>query len=132
MAIVKLAPGQAVLVAAVKEGDHPDQGLPPGEVPVDPGYGVDVGLGPIKPSHPIVLPPGGIPTHPIELPPPEPVDPAYGIDEDQGYLKPSHPIALPGKPELGWELKTVWSPVTGWIVVAVPTGEHVTPSKTRR
>lgn len=30
------------------------------------------------------------------------------------------------KPLVEW--KTAWSPSTGWIVVGVPTGEHVTPS----
>lgn len=29
-------------------------------------------------------------------------------------------------PKIEW--KTAWSPTTGWIVVGVPTGEHVTPS----
>lgn len=31
-------------------------------------------------------------------------------------------------PKVEW--KTAWSPSTGWIVVGVPTGEHVTPSTT--
>lgn len=72
------------------------------------------------------------PSHPIALP----GDPWWGAD-----LKPTHPIFLPGMP--GWPetppdggggelpLKPViaWTPETGWVVVYVPTGEHVTPSK---
>ena len=97
------------------------------EQPVDPGYGIDLGLGYLRPSHPIVLPPPVIP--PTE--PPAPVDPAWGIDEDQGYVRPEHPICLPPapKPELKWELKTAWTPTTGWVVVAIPTGPIATPSK---
>jgi hypothetical protein len=138
MAIVKLKAGETVLVSAVIPGLAPGGGPMPGggapvdpgygvpEKPVDPGYGVDVGLGFLRPTHPIVLPPPVPPTTP-------PVDPIYGIDEDVGYVKPSHPIVLPppapGKPAVEWELKVAWTPVTGWIVVGVPTGEHVTPSK---
>lgn len=146
MAIVRLKAGEAVLVAAVADV-YPDQGLPtpqppiepPTEPPpVDPGYGIDCGCGSIRPEHPIVLPPGEttpppIPTHPIELPPPElpPVDPGYGIDIDIGYVRPEHPIYLPGTPDPvpNWELKVGWTETTGWIVVAVPTGPHPTPSK---
>ena len=64
-----------------------------------------------------------------------PVDPDYGIDEEIGWVKPEHPIYVPGPPVEGtdpapnWELKVGWTEMTGWIVVAVPTGEHVTPSK---
>lgn len=133
---VKLNPGDALLVTSATPVDPgygvPDTPKPPTEPPppVDPGYGIDAGLGWLRPTHPIA--PGGpppVPTHPIELPPPAPVDPAYGIDADQGYLRPTHPIVLPGKPELKWELVTAWTPVTGWIVVAVPKGPIATPSK---
>jgi hypothetical protein len=124
--IVKLKAGETALVAAVREGDKPDQGLPPPEKPVDPGYGIDLGLGYLRPTHPIVLPPPVTP--PTE--PPAPVDPAYGIDIDQGYVRPEHPIVLP-PPDIvpGWKLTTAWTPVTGWVVVAVPTGPIATPSK---
>ena len=133
MAVVKLKAGETVIVAAVDPNLEIGGGpMPGGDAPVDPGYGIDIGMGGIKPSHPIVLPPGGIPTHPIVLPPPAPVDPAYGIDADQGYLKPSHPIVLPGKPELKWELKVAWTPVTGWVVVAIPTGPVPTPSGAKK
>jgi hypothetical protein len=71
---------------------HPDQGLPEGEGPVDPGYGVGIG----SPSHPIVLPPlpgvwppPGKPALPIALPPGVPSHPIY----IEGT--PEHPIALP-------------------------------------
>jgi hypothetical protein len=129
MAVVRLKAGESVLVAAAHGDEKPDHELPKPEQPVDPGYGIDLGLGYLRPTHPIVIPPGGIPTHPIELPPPAPVDPAYGIDADQGYLRPTHPIVLPGKPELKWELKTAWTESTGWVVVAVPIGPTPTPSR---
>lgn len=128
MAVVKLKAGETVLVAAVKPGDKPDQGLPKPEAPVDPGYGIDLGLGYLRPTHPIVLPP------PV-TPPTTPVDPEYGVDEDIGYVRPEHPIVLPPttppSPVQNWELKTAWTPATGWVVVAVPTGNVPTPSKKR-
>jgi hypothetical protein len=134
MAIVKLKAGETVLVAAVDPALHPDQGLPKPEAPVDPGYGIDLGLGiwgptDPRPTNPIVLPP------PVEVTPPpvDPVDPGYGIDVDAGYTRPTHPIVLPppapGKPAIEWKLVTAWTPVTGWIVVAVPTGNVPTPSR---
>jgi hypothetical protein len=134
MAAIKLKPGETVVVAAINPDLYPDQGLPtpqpptqPG-APVDPGYGIDLGLGFLRPTHPIVLPP------PV-TPPTTPVDPSYGVDEDIGYVRPEHPIVLPppvaGKPEIEWELKTAWTPVSGWVVVAVPTGNVPTPSKRR-
>lgn len=138
MTIVKLQAGETVIVSATILGQGPDQGLPIPSPPVDPGYGIDLGLGSLRPTHPIA--PGGPPprpTHPIVLPDPTPppVDPGYGIDEDVGFVKPSHPIVLPGDPATpaaAWELTTAWTPATGWVVVAVPTGEHVTPSAQRR
>ena len=131
MPIVKLKAGETVLVAAVDPSLEIGGGpvIPPEAPPVDPGYGIDLGLGYLRPTHPIVLPPPVPPTTP-------PVDPEYGIDEDLGYLRPTHPIVLPppekpGGPGAGWELKVAWTPVTGWVVVAIPTGEHATPSKRR-
>jgi len=71
---------------------QPDQGLPPVQGPVDPGYGVP--LPPIV-SHPIA--PGGGPTHPI-APPTYPVDPDYGIPTAPGVWpqppRPEHPDHL--------------------------------------
>jgi hypothetical protein len=107
-----------------------------GDQPVDPGYGIDLGLGiwgptDPRPTNPIVLPP----PVPVDPPPTEPVDPGYGIDVDAGYTRPTHPIVLPppaqGRPPGNWELKVAWTPVTGWVVVAIPTGEHPTPSRRR-
>lgn len=58
--------------------------------------------------------------------------------------RPNPPIAFPpgwiggvppggggggGEQEPPFEVKVGWTPETGWIVVYVPTGEHVTPSK---
>lgn len=130
--IVKLKAGESALVAAVNPdlviggGPMPGGPTPAPTPPVDPGYGIDVGLGWLRPTHPIVLPPPVEPTTP-------PVDPEYGIDEDIGYVRPEHPIVLPptppGKPAINWELHTAWTPVTGWIVVGIPTGNVPTPSK---
>jgi hypothetical protein len=143
MSIVKLKPGEVVIVSA-GDPNRPDQGLPKPEAPVDPGYGVDLGLGwlhpahpiapggqPPRPTHPIVKP--GEPTHPIVLPPEGPVDPGWGIDEDAGYNRPDNTLPQPMPPEYvpNWEVKTAWTPATGWIVVAVPTGNVPTPSKKR-
>jgi hypothetical protein len=130
MTTVRLKPGESAVVVAQRSDFAPDHGLPtpqPPTAPVDPGYGIDLGLGWLKPTHPIVTPP------PVEPPtePPAPVDPTWGIDEDQGYVRPEHPIVLPPppKPELKWELHTAWTPTTGWVVVAVPTGNVPTPSR---
>jgi hypothetical protein len=98
---------------------HPDQGLPDGEGPVDPDYGIgeehpDQGLPPMGGLHPdqgLPRPPPGVwppltPTHPIAPTPPGvppgtiwppvfPVDPGYGVGierPDQG-LPPT-----PGQP----------------------------------
>jgi hypothetical protein len=135
--ILKLSAGDTVLVSAIDPslgiGGGP---MPGGGAPVDPGYGIDLGLGiwgptDPRPTPPIVLPPPVTPP----TPPTDPVDPGYGIDIDVGYVRPEHPIVLPptppGKPPVQWELKTAWTPVTGWIVVAIPTGEHATPAKKR-
>jgi hypothetical protein len=139
MPIIKLKAGETVLVAAVNPdlviGGGP---MPGGGGPVDPGYGIDIGLG--VPSHPIVLPPD--PTQPL------PIDPGWsgGVappGQEGGAPKPTHPIVLPPPGEIpppieppttptpGWEVKIAWTPTTGWVVVAVPTGPHVTPSKKR-
>jgi hypothetical protein len=126
---------------------------PPGTTPPppteanDPWYGIDLGLGYLRPTHPIA--PGGTeppvdpgygidegtgwcrPNHDLPVPPP-PVDPAWGIDEILGVLKPDNTLPVPPDqaPEgPHWEIKTAWTPQAGWIVVAVPTGVHATPSK---
>jgi hypothetical protein len=135
MAIIKLKAGESVLVAAVDPNLSIGGGpMPGGGAPVDPGYGIDIGLG--VPSHPIVLPPD--PTQPL---PPSGAHPDHTLPGDLPH--PEHPIVLPPPGEIpppieppttptpGWEVKVAWTPVTGWVVVAIPTGEHVTPSKRR-
>jgi hypothetical protein len=119
--------GETVITVGVSN-EYIDQGPPPyGEKPVDPGYGIDLGLGP---AHPIVLPPD--PTVPLP-----PVDPDYSIPiehPDQGLPPasgtpgtPTHPIVTPpAGPQ--WKVMTAWTPRLGWVVVAVPVGEHPTPS----
>jgi len=102
--------------------------------PGGPPPGIWGGGGVPMPTPPIYLPPGFIPglkpEHPIYLPPSiwGPTDP-----------RPSHPIVLPPpgseeKPEVleNWDVKTYWSPATGWGVAIVPSESHPgtpTPSK---
>jgi hypothetical protein len=76
-------------------------------VPTPPIYLPPGSLPGLKPEHPIYIPPSiwpspGVPTHPIVIPPP------------------------PEKPEVleNWEVKTAWSPTTGWLIAIVPTEEH--------
>jgi hypothetical protein len=137
MATIRLKPGETCVVVAqdpsLEIGGGPMPGGPPPTLPppVDPGYGIDLGLGYLRPTHPIVLPPPVTP--PTE--PTEPVDPGYGIDEDIGYVRPSHPIVLPPipeMPELKWELKTAWTPTTGWVVVAIPAEGTLVPTPSKR
>jgi hypothetical protein len=162
MPVIKLKPGEVVIVSAgdpsrpdnTLPGQQPgvDNTLPGQEQPVDPGYGVDLGLGWLRPSQPIYNP--ARPDNTLPLPPTGPVDPSWGIDADIGYERPTNPIYNPARPDntlpggqggqvdntlpevpvpelpdVEWEIKTAWTPATGWIVVAVPTGETVTPSK---
>jgi hypothetical protein len=107
-------------------GHRPDQGLPDGEGPVDPDYGIgsehpDQGLPPLGlgPDNGLPKPPAGVwppltPSHPIQPAPPGtlpgtiwppvwPVDPGYGVGierPDQGLPgSPGHPDqGLPGAP----------------------------------
>jgi hypothetical protein len=151
MAVIKLKPGETVIVAAVDPslviGGGP---MPGGEAPVDPWYGIDLGLGYLRPDNTLPQPerpappvdPGyGVdedtgwvhPDHELPVPLP-PVDPAWGIDEDLGYLRPDNSLPVPPnqKPDgPSWEVKVAWTPTTGWVVVAIPTGAHPTPSKKR-
>jgi len=72
-----------------------------------------------RPTPPIYLPPGtipGTPEHPIFIPPGSP-----GV--------PAHPIVLPPSPEPpqvleNWEVKTFWTPSSGWAVAIVPSEAH--------
>lgn len=90
-------------------GNYPDAGFPGPQ----PG-------GPVYPSHPIFYPP-------VIWDPSRPANPIVNPGD------PNHPgEGQPGNgqgervPKIEW--KTAWSPSTGWIVVGIPTGEHVTPS----
>jgi len=74
---------------------YPDQGLP-GQPPVRPSHPIVVppgSLGPGTPTHPIVIPPAPIyPSHPIVIPP-DTIEP--GVPTQPIYIPPvpSHPIA---------------------------------------
>lgn len=107
-------------------GNYPDAGFP-GPQPGGPigtwgGSGVgnypDAGFpgpqpgGPVRPTHPIYYPP-------VIWPGPGPLP---GIDNTLPGQQPEGDR----QPKVEW--KSAWSPTTGWIVVGVPTGEHVTPS----
>lgn len=109
----------AVITQVYLPGYHPEHPieLPPegGEQPPEPGGPSDA-----HPAHPIYYPdahpdhtlPGDLPhpAHPIVLPP-----------ADGGP-----PPEIPTVP--GYDQKVGWTEDTGWVVVYVPTGEHVTPS----
>lgn len=118
------------------EGDHPEHPIviiPPGAIDgVHPEHPIVIPptiWGPTdpRPSHPIVIPPDtipGFPAHPIVIPPGEP-----GV--------PAHPIVIPPdeppKPLENWDVKTYWTPVSGWGVAIVPSEEHPgTPTPSRR
>jgi len=73
----------------------PPLGFWGGVAPPQVGYPLPPVAG--TPGHPIVLPPPGQPAHPIVIPPDE-----------------------PGAPERKFEVKTVWTAQTGWVVVAIP------------
>jgi hypothetical protein len=96
-----------------------------------------VTLGDAHPEHPIVLPPdGGEGPEEPEPPIDEGAHPAHPIYYPDAH--PEHPIVLPptdgGEPEEppetpGFEAKVGWTEETGWVVVFVPTGDHVVPSR---
>lgn len=156
MAVIKLKAGETVIVAAVDSSLKPDQGLPTPQPPPteanDPWYGIDLGLGYLRPDN--TLPQPERPAPPVDpgygvdedtgwvhpdntLPPPEiPADPNYDIDEILGYLRPDNTLPVPPDqpaPEgPHWEVKVAWTPTTGWVVVAIPTGLHPTPSKGKK
>lgn len=94
---------------------YPDQGLP-GPQP--------------HPEHPIVIPPGslapGIPSHPIYWP----IEPTHPIAPGGQPPTPTHPIVIPGDDEANpkFEVKTAWTPSTGWIVVVVPGADTTVPT----
>lgn len=114
--------------------------------------GLGVGGGPVTPpaypAHPIapggehpahpIAPGGERPSHPIYWPaPPRPEQPIYlppGIwpqPPDPNAPRPEHPIVIPPPPGTDGpplEVKVVWTPVTGWAVILVPTVEHPAPA----
>src|SRR3954471_21996594 len=104
---------------------YPDQGLPGQQPGIWGGGGVgdyiDAGFPGPQPGRP------GRPTHPIYWPPVI-WDPSRPTNPIVNPGDPDHPGAgQPDRtPKIEW--KTAWSPTTGWVVVGVPTGEHVTPS----
>ena len=100
--------------------------------------GLSVGGGPIIPDTPPVIPPGGgkppIPIFPIWGPPGIDFPGIPGYPPVAGHPLPIPPPPIdpgkPGGPIAGWDLKTAWTPTTGWIVVLVPDEALVpTPSK---
>lgn len=122
-------------------GYHPPGGDhiwgPPGPWPTPPIH-MPPGQGGGNPPG-IWGPPGPWPTPPIHLPPdsikpPIPLPPGIWPNPPEGTAPiPEHPIVIPppeGSPPNtpALEVKTLWSAQTGWVVVLVPTGEHVAPS----
>lgn len=121
---------------------YPDQGLPRPPLGtwggVRPPY-VDIG-GPGPQPYPGQGLPGNQPYPDQGLPgqQPRPTHPIFYPPVIWDPSRPSNPIVNPGDPDnpgagQGGQLpqiewKSAWSPSTGWIVVGVPTGEHVTPS----
>jgi len=119
-------------------------------IPIDPGASV---------TPPIYYPPPpypGVPAHPIYIPPPVvgggpiqpqvPVDPGYsppwarpqpGVPTHPIYTPPPEVDGGPVEPPGGWKVgpggkaiwKAVWVPNIGWVVAAVPIGEHTAPSE---
>lgn len=104
---------------------HPDQGLPGGEGPTDPDYGVDEGAGPDQGLPELPDPPPGIwpPLTPEQ--PWRPIDPGFGHGgrpprPDQGLPRPG----VGGRPDQGlpgaggehpehpiFEPGTIWPPL---------------------
>src|SRR4029077_1991397 len=79
---------------------------------------------------------GGVPTHPIVLPPDNGGgEPVYIWGPGDG--RPTPPIVIPpeGETDDGDKIKYVpiWTPTTGWVTIGIvlPEGDHVTPSAAR-
>jgi hypothetical protein len=108
---------------------YPPSVWPP-QPPVYPAHPIAPGGPPPYPAHPIVIPPDaiapGVPSHPIYWP----IEPTHPIAPGGAPPTPTHPIVIPGddenKPK--FEVKTAWSPQTGWIVVIVPGEEATIPT----
>ena len=132
-----------------RRGGHPDQGLPGGEGPTDPGYGVDeggeIGIWPGVPDQGLPTPPPGIwppltPSHPIQPAPPgtppgaiwpSPGHPSQGLPRppvagggapDQGLPRPpgAPDQGLPGRPGLPVGPDQGLPSKTFWVVAGIP------------
>src|SRR4029077_13122961 len=110
-------------------GPQPSHPIAPGGPPLGfwggtaPPY-VDIGgPGPQPPS-------GAHPSHPIYYPPYVDAGPpaAQPHPEHPIVLPPDLPPTLPDPDNRPVNWKTAWTPVTGWIVVGIPSGTHPTPS----
>ena len=138
MPAIQLRVGQSALITAIDP--KPDQGLPGSQprpdntLPTPP----DLGFGPVDPGWVGgVAPPGqegGAPRPDQGLPGSQP-HPDQGLPGNQPYPDqglppvPEMPPTPPGDIAPNWEKKVAWTPVTGWVVVAIPTGPTPTPSK---
>jgi hypothetical protein len=130
----------------LRRGGHPDQGLPGGEGPVDPDYGIDEGGGgfpdnslptpppgvwpPLTPSHPIQPAPPGTPPGSI-WPPVFPVRPSHPIAPGGGPARPDQGLPSPQPPQPGHPDQGLpgggrpvdpgyGHPGTFWIVAGIP------------
>jgi hypothetical protein len=107
---------------------HPDQGLP-GDQP-HPDHELP-GAQP-RPEHPIVLPPDSGHWDPVYIwggPGSLPTSPHP--DHDLPPIEIPEPIPPEGE-RPGISFKPIWTPMTGWIVIGVIEGAHVTPSKGKK
>lgn len=108
---------------------YPDQGLPPiwGGRPPRPDQGLPGGG--LRPSHPIVLPPGsigGTPEHPIYTPPGAPDHPIVLPPGSVGG-SPEHPIYYPPYPDQGLPSEQPYPDQGLPVVPGVPTHPWVPP-----
>jgi hypothetical protein len=109
---------------------YPDQTLPTPQPPFPtrpPAY-PDQSLPPF-PSHPIVVPPGGVwPPNPPVGQPPYPDQSLPPFPSHPIVLPPNLPPTLPSPDNRPVDWKTAWTPATGWIVIGIPTGPVPTPA----
>lgn len=110
---------------------HPDQGLP-GDQPrpdntlpgAQPRPDHDLPGPQPHPEHPIVLPPDSGGWEPVFI---------WGPTDPRPTVPIVIPEPLPPEGERpGLEFKAVWTPVSGWVVVGIPTGPHPTPSAQKK
>jgi hypothetical protein len=115
-------------------------GQPPTS-PVDPGYGVDVGSGPVRPSHPIWYPTPGPGQPPGSHPPTEigggPILPSVPPTPEHPWVPPSGPVdpgyfppgvvAPPNAPDGGGNWCWAWLPGVGWRWVRIPGSGEAGP-----